>query len=42
MPVNVNFAIVLVLIITALGTLGLGLFPDQILTFSREAILTAL
>ena len=41
-PVNVNFAILIVLIVTALGTLGLGFFPDQILTFSREAILATL
>ncbi len=41
-PVAVNFAILIVLIVTALGTLGLGFFPDQILTFSREAIFAAL
>ncbi|MCM2272295.1 MAG: NADH-quinone oxidoreductase subunit N [candidate division Zixibacteria bacterium] len=41
-PVAVNFAVLIVLIVTALGTLGLGFFPDQILTFSREAIFAVL
>ncbi len=37
-PVKFSPSIVIVLIITALGTLGLGLFPDLILEFSQTAI----
>ncbi|RKX28535.1 MAG: NADH-quinone oxidoreductase subunit N [Candidatus Zixiibacteriota bacterium] len=37
-PVSYTPAIVAVLIITAVGTLGLGFFPQQLLEFSRSAI----
>ena len=37
-PVKFTPAIILVLVVTAVGTLGLGLFPEQLLDFSRSAI----
>lgn len=37
-PVRYSPAIVVVLVITAVGTLGLGLFPEQLLQFSQSAL----
>lgn len=37
-PVSFTPALVLVLIVTALGTLGMGLFPEELLDFSTAAI----
>lgn len=37
-PVAYSFSIVLVLLVTALGTLGLGFFPQRLLDFSQAAI----
>ncbi|UCE24063.1 MAG: NADH-quinone oxidoreductase subunit N [Candidatus Zixiibacteriota bacterium] len=37
-PVRYSPAIILVLIVTAAGTLGMGLFPEQLLDFSKAAL----
>ena len=37
-PVRFSPAIIIVLIVTAVGTLGMGLFPQQLLDFSQTAI----
>lgn len=37
-PVTLTPALILVLVITVLGTLGFGIFPEQILEFSRNAL----
>lgn len=37
-PVKYTPAIIIVLVVTAAGTLGLGFFPEQLLDFSRSAI----
>lgn len=37
-PVRYSPAIILVLVVTAVGTLGLGFFPQQLMDFSRAAI----
>ena len=37
-PIAIPLSIVIVLVITALGTLGLGIFPDRLLTISRAAL----
>ncbi len=37
-PVSYSPAIVIVLIVTAVGTLGLGFFPQQVLAFSQKAL----
>jgi len=41
-PVTVNFAILLVLVVTAIGTLGLGFFPDTIINMTRQAIFASM
>ncbi len=41
-PVTINFAILLVLVVTTVGTLGLGFFPDTILNMTRQAIFASM
>ncbi len=38
LPVTYSPAIIVVLVVTAIGTLGLGLFPGQLLHFSQSAL----